>query len=225
MLRICCAPLRNRPSRAARGVGRRFCKPQVAGSSPAGGFSAPAGRGGLRWCSAATHFSRSAVTAASVFVSSLAPRLRLFENHAPDTLGRRSLSNRLEGDPVRGVNRPAIGAVVRVSAVIEGRRVTQTKAVPGPGGRQGKRHTRAMHFAIGDEPVETVEIRWPGASGTTATLSDVDAGRRTARFGDGGQESAPHGGTVAVHGPFGALFQARNEFRNACSSSSSWCVI
>lgn len=111
------------------------------------------------------------------------PRLRLFENataHSPD---RRALTLRLEGDVERGVNRPAIGAVVRVTAEIEGLRVTQTRMIVGPGGHQGKQRTLELHFALGGSPAERVEIRWPDAAGSVTVFEDLDAGRYTIGFG------------------------------------------
>ncbi len=110
------------------------------------------------------------------------PRLRLFENATPESPDRRALSLRLEGDPEHGVNRAAIGAVVRVTTEIDGRRSTQTRMVVGPGGHQGKQHSLELHFAIGSDPAERVEIRWPDASGSVTVLSGLDAGRRTVRF-------------------------------------------
>ncbi len=116
------------------------------------------------------------------------PRLRLFQNATPERADRRALSLRLEGDPGRGVNGPAIGAVVRVTAEIDGRSVTQTRMVVGPGGHQGKQQSLELHFALGPDPAERVEIRWPDVSGSVTVLTGLDAGRHTVRFesGEGG---------------------------------------
>jgi hypothetical protein len=112
------------------------------------------------------------------------PRLRVFENRSADTLGRSAVVLRLEGDPERGVNRDALGAVVRMTAVIDGERTTRVAQVVGAGGHQGKQGTLALHLPVGEAGAESIEITWPDRAGTTTMMRDVPAGRVTVRLGE-----------------------------------------
>jgi len=108
------------------------------------------------------------------------PRLRIFENRTADTLDRQAITLRLQGDA--GVSTDALGAVVRVTAVLDGERVTRIAQVVGPGGHQGKQGTLALSFAVGDAGAESIEIFWPEAGGAATVLRDVKPGRHTVRF-------------------------------------------
>lgn len=110
------------------------------------------------------------------------PRLRVFENRAVDAQARRAISLRLEGDPDRGMNQDAIGAVVRMTAVLGGERITRIAQVVGPGGHQGKQGTLALHLPVGDEGAERIEIIWPHAAGLTTVLEGVRPGWHTVRY-------------------------------------------
>ncbi|QKK07388.1 MAG: hypothetical protein HND58_03960 [Planctomycetota bacterium] len=84
---------------------------------------------------------------------------------------------RLEGDPspreaaspedrLAAVARDALGATVRVTAVIRGERVTQSRQLIGIGGHQGKQMDFVVHVGLGDaERAERVEIEWPARGG------------------------------------------------------------
>lgn len=109
------------------------------------------------------------------------PRLRLFENRA-ESLGRSSLVLRLVGDPASGINRDALGAVVRITTVLDGAMVSRVGQVIGAGGHQGKQGTLALHFAVDEAGARRVEVTWPDARGTTTVLHDVEPGRHTIRF-------------------------------------------
>lgn len=112
------------------------------------------------------------------------PRLRFFENRT-EALGRPVLTLRLVGDAAAGVNTMALGAVVRVTTVLEGEVVTRVGQVVGPGGHQGKQGTASLRFAVGEGGARRVEIRWPDAAGTTTVLHDLAAGSHTIRFDAG----------------------------------------
>lgn len=110
------------------------------------------------------------------------PRVRVFENRTAGSPGRHSITLRLEGDPNSGINRDAIGAVVRWTAVVNGDRITRMTQVVGPGGHQGKQGSLAMHLPVGEEGAERIEVIWPSADGSTTVLKHVPPGPRTLRF-------------------------------------------
>ncbi|MEO1008133.1 MAG: VCBS repeat-containing protein [Planctomycetota bacterium] len=112
------------------------------------------------------------------------PRLRIFENRAADGDARRGLVLRLVGAPERGVARDPLGAIVRVTAVVGGERITQSRQLVGIGGHQGKQHAFVVHAALGGAPAERVEILWPGADGLRTTLTNVPAGTHVVRAAD-----------------------------------------
>jgi enediyne biosynthesis protein E4 len=68
-------------------------------------------------------------------------------------------------------NRAAIGAKVRVKAIIAGREVWQLREISGGGGLGAQPDLR-MHFGLGDATkVETIRIEWPG--GIVREMHDV----------------------------------------------------
>lgn len=102
------------------------------------------------------------------------PRVRLFENRAADTLGRTAVVLRLDGG--EGVNRDALGAVVRAITIIDGRPRTIVAQVVGAGGHQGKQGTLAIHVPTGPEGASRIEITWPDERGSTTVLEDLAPG-------------------------------------------------
>lgn len=71
-----------------------------------------------------------------------------------------------------GSNRAAIGARVRVTAG----GVTQTHEIGGGHGHVGIQHDLVQHFGLGAAcDIESIEIRWPNAAGTTEIYRDVFA--------------------------------------------------
>jgi hypothetical protein len=76
----------------------------------------------------------------------------------------------LEGDPSAGTNRSAVGA--KVTVVAGG--LTQVQEVSGGYGHYGLQNDLVLHFGLGAAcDVDSVEVRWPDASGTTQRWEDV----------------------------------------------------
>lgn len=131
------------------------------------------------------------------------PRMRVFlnqevERRAAAGKGPGSIVLKLIGADAEGpagvwrCNRDALGAVVKVAATINGRRVTQMRQLVGIGGCAGKQHEFIVHVGLGDaERAERVEVIWPVARGGGATVLEgaegaegvegVEAGRREVR--------------------------------------------
>ncbi|MFI4916633.1 MAG: FG-GAP repeat domain-containing protein [Phycisphaerales bacterium JB060] len=107
------------------------------------------------------------------------PRLRVFENRAADTLGRTAVVLRLEGNPTLGVNRDAIGAMVRATASVDGRVLTRVAQVVGAGGHRGKQGTLAVIIPCGEQGVSHLEVTWPDSAGTTTVYEDLSPGAHT----------------------------------------------
>lgn len=114
------------------------------------------------------------------------PRVRLFLNRTADDAGggaRRSITLELVGDPGRGVARDALGAIVRLTATINGKTIRQSRQLIGIGGHAGKQHEFLVHFGLGDaERADRVEIDWPTAEEVVSVMTDVPAGRHVVRL-------------------------------------------
>ena len=110
-------------------------------------------------------------------------QVHAYLNQAADKALGHALVLRLEGDESKGVSRDALGAIVRVTATIGGRSVTQARQVIGIGGHEGKQMDFVAHFGLGDaERAERVEIEWPGATRMVTVLEGVEAGTRVVRM-------------------------------------------
>ncbi len=108
------------------------------------------------------------------------PRVRLFLNQAADKGLGHGLVLRLVGDPSKGVNRDALGAIVRMTAVLDGHEVTQSRELVGIGGHQGKQMDFAIHFGLGDATeAQRIEIDWPSANDVHTVLEHISAGAHT----------------------------------------------
>ena len=98
------------------------------------------------------------------------PPLRVYENVSGQDAGWTQI--RLAGDPAAGTNASAIGAIVRVTSG----GVTQTREVGGGYGHFGMQHGLAVNVGLGAAcNVDSIEVRWPDAAGTTETFDDVRA--------------------------------------------------
>jgi hypothetical protein len=112
------------------------------------------------------------------------PRVRLFLNQAAQRGTGSSLSLKLAGDPARGTSRDALGAIVRMTADLDGdgpdRPVTQAAMLIGIGGHAGKQMEFAIHFGIGlAAQADSVVIEWPTADALTTTVGPLPPGRHT----------------------------------------------
>jgi len=116
------------------------------------------------------------------------PLARLYLNQAIEQ-AKGGLGNALVLDLVgdaEGMNRDAIGAVVRVTADLDGDpatpSVTQMRVLDPVGGHEGKQDSFAVHVGLGRaSAAEDVEITWPDAAHSQTLLRDVPAGRHTVR--------------------------------------------
>ncbi len=87
------------------------------------------------------------------------PSLKILLNRAANG---NSLALRLEGDPRKGVNRDALGAIVEIE-VGERRLVRQLAPI---GGHSGKQMDFIVHFGLATaERVDRLLVRWPGGGG------------------------------------------------------------
>lgn len=113
------------------------------------------------------------------------PRVRLFLNErihtntTPDD--GRCITLSLIGDPHQECNRDALGAIVRVTAHLDGDSskpaTTQLGQLIGIGGHGGKQHQFLIHVGLGKAAkADEIVITWPDARGTTTTLNDVAEG-------------------------------------------------
>ncbi|MBK7404076.1 MAG: CRTAC1 family protein [Phycisphaerales bacterium] len=109
--------------------------------------------------------------------------LHAYVNQAADKGLGHALVLRLVGDEGKGVSRDALGAIVRVTATIGGRTVTQARQIIGIGGHEGKQMDFTAHFGLGDaERAERVEIEWPARDRMVTVLDGLDAGAHTVRL-------------------------------------------
>ena len=113
------------------------------------------------------------------------PRVRVYLNQAADKALGKAIVLRLVGDETRGVSRDALGAIVRMTAVIRGERVTQSRQLLGIGGHQGKQMDFAIHFGLGDAAeAEGIEIEWPSREQRITVLEHVEPGTHTVHLAD-----------------------------------------
>lgn len=115
------------------------------------------------------------------------PRYHVFLNEM--TGERKSLVLRLRGDPAMGVATDALGAVVRMTADLDGDPstppVTQMRQLIGIGGHGGKQHDFIVHFGLGRAVrADRIEISWPGIGIEDTVLKGVPAGTMTVTLGE-----------------------------------------
>ncbi|MFG0253216.1 MAG: CRTAC1 family protein [Phycisphaerales bacterium JB038] len=104
------------------------------------------------------------------------PRLKILLNRAANG---NALALRLEGDPRKGVNRDALGAIVEVE-VGERRLVRQLAPI---GGHAGKQMDFIVHFGLATAAhVDRLLIRWPGAA-EPSIYENLEAGYYRLRQG------------------------------------------
>lgn len=109
------------------------------------------------------------------------PRVRLFLNQATQDGAGRALILKLVGDPARGVSRDALGAVVRMTADLDGDGpdgpVTQSAMLIGIGGHAGKQMEFIVHFGLGRaKAAASIVVEWPSVPVLRSELHGVPAG-------------------------------------------------
>jgi hypothetical protein len=111
------------------------------------------------------------------------PPLRIYENVNAQSANHTQIHLEGAGAVGGGANRSAIGALVRVTA--GGR--TQTQEVQGGFGHFGLQFDADLTFGLGDTcQIESIEVRWPDAAGTTERFENVRANYRIVlRQGEG----------------------------------------
>ncbi len=101
------------------------------------------------------------------------PAVRVYENTTGQDANWTQIH--LEGDAAAGTNRSAVGAIVRVTAG----GVTQTREVQAGYGHFGMQHDMDVTVGLGGTcAIDSVEVRWPDAAGTTETFEGVRANYR-----------------------------------------------
>lgn len=123
-----------------------------------------------------------AATAAS---TTPAPRLHVYHNRLAGD--RRSLVLRLAGAPEHGIARDSFGAIVRVTADLDGDPATPAatlvRQLVGPGGHAGKRSDMIVHVGLGRAArAESVEIAWPNIAGKVTRLGALAPGTYNVRL-------------------------------------------
>ncbi len=146
-------------------------------------------------------FDAGLVGATNTRQGSSGPRMRVFLNQTADErakagrgarsgLGGNSLVLCLrghsgvpkvsQGQMAGRSSRDALGAIVRVTATIGGRSVTQLRQLVGIGGCAGKQHEFIVHVGLGDaREAERVEVIWPTWNERTTVRHRLAAGRHT----------------------------------------------
>lgn len=107
------------------------------------------------------------------------PMVRVFENHAADDRSMGAITITLHGEVEQGMSRDGLGAVCRLTGVVDGRRITQTRALIGVGGCVGKQHQFLVHFGLGKiDPAArySLSVMWPGARGKTTEVTGMTSG-------------------------------------------------
>lgn len=106
------------------------------------------------------------------------PRLRLFLNQPPAE--NHSLIVRLNGDPEKGTNANALGALVTCTVGD----TTMSRQLIGVGGHNGKQMDFIIHFGLGHATtIENLTINWPDADHSTQAFTDLMPGTYTITHG------------------------------------------
>ena len=116
------------------------------------------------------------------------PVARLYLNQTVERRRARGLPDnsirlRLIGDPKLGMTAGAYNAIVRLTTKsADGRTLTQTRQLFGPGGHNGKGGDLLVHFGLGDATkAEEIRIEWQTSRAQPTVLHDVSPGSHTVR--------------------------------------------
>ena len=118
-------------------------------------------------------------------------RARLFLNDS--TEGRDSIVLHLQGAPELGSSRDATGAIVTLTADLDGESatpsVTQRRQIHGPAGHAGKQSSFAIHFGLAEATqADAIVVTWPNAERSQSTFEAVPAGSYRLDQSDGDLE-------------------------------------
>ncbi|HEY7120517.1 MAG TPA: ASPIC/UnbV domain-containing protein, partial [Tepidisphaeraceae bacterium] len=115
------------------------------------------------------------------------PVARLYLNQTSERrrahgVASNSIELRLVGEPNRRVTRSAFNAIVRLTTLVNGTSLTQSRQLIGPGGHNGKEGDLVVHFGLADA-TEAAEIRveWPSPDVPSSILRNVKPGTYTVR--------------------------------------------
>jgi len=99
------------------------------------------------------------------------PRLRIFLNQPPAE--NHSLILRLKGDPEKGTNANALGAIVTCTVGD----TTMSRQLIGVGGHNGKQMDFIIHFGLGQATtIENLTITWPDQKHSTQSFINLKPG-------------------------------------------------
>ena len=102
------------------------------------------------------------------------PVARVFVNQ---TNRANSIELKLVGDPNRGVTRSAFNAIVRVTTIVNGQRITQVRQYIGAGGHNGKIADQVVHVGLGEaREADEVRVEWSGINVEPTVLRNVQPG-------------------------------------------------
>lgn len=107
------------------------------------------------------------------------PRIHVWRNHAADDRTSGGVTISLRGDPEQGISRDGLGAVCRLTGIVDGRPITQTRALIGVGGCVGKQHQFLVHFGLGKVDAAarySLSVTWPGADKKTTEVTGLASG-------------------------------------------------
>lgn len=108
------------------------------------------------------------------------PRVKLYLNQASERSQGNSLVLRLRAEPHSEINTSGLGAVVRVTADVDGDPgtppTTQVRQLIGIGGHAGKQHDFVVHVGLGAAEFATVEIVWPAQGSDPTRIEMVGKG-------------------------------------------------
>jgi hypothetical protein len=104
------------------------------------------------------------------------------ERRREQRLASNSIELRLVGDPKRHVTRSAFNAIVRLTTVVNGTSLMQSRQLIGPGGHDGKEGELIVHFGLGGaSEADEIRVEWPAPDVRPSVLRNMKPGSYTIR--------------------------------------------